>query len=147
MLNGAVIGRHDAVSAMSQIPCDYLPISDSHCVLGLVAIPPWLAHANHGMDHDVIQLAYPLKRIHHALAFHLKLSGIAQVKQLAAAAFTVQDAGGVDPIRRCLQHALKTCPGVAAFHLFHADGDFLAGKCPRHEHGEPIDVTHALAFV
>lgn len=73
MLNRAIIGRHDAVSAMSQISPDYLPISDSHRVLGLVAIPPWLAHANHRMDHDVIQLAYSLKRIHYAPAFHIKL--------------------------------------------------------------------------
>jgi hypothetical protein len=84
-----VAANRRTLLATRQLNSLHLTISDSHRVLGLVAISPRLVHANYWMDCDIIQLAYPFKRINYAPAFHLELRRIAHMKQLAAAAFTV----------------------------------------------------------
>ena len=88
-----------------------------------------------------MQPAYPFKGIDYAPAFHFKLGGVTQVKQLTSAAVTVQEAGRVDPVGRRAQHSLEPRPGSMGKPSPQFDVDLVdeSGKsCPAGQVGEIV---------
>ena len=82
----------------------------------------------------------------HLLVLGCQLALVAEILEAAAAAGVV-GAGGVDPLRRRLQHLGRERLGEAALHLRHPRADAVAGKAAADEDDEPVQAGDAVAAV
>jgi len=114
---------------------------------GLVAVVPWVIHANCFADLNIVQTGQAGKAVPNQRCFQSQLLGVVNMLKLAAAAGGKTGASRLTPPGRLLYDFQQPGAGVVPFYMRDLNQNRIPGHRAWDEHGHTAVPTHSLAGV